>query len=95
MKLSGNLAGQKIGRWTVMDDCTFSASGERKWLCRCECGNGVEVSYNSLMYTHIQNCGCQKKERERKLGNFLTHVAGISEEILEIPKKTMNNTKSI
>ncbi len=63
MKLSVNIAGQKIGRWTVMDDCTFSASGERKWLCRCECGTERYVLERTLKYGGSQSCGCMRKER--------------------------------
>lgn len=53
--------GAVIGRWTVLDSDEKTARGERKWLCRCECGNEVDVAYNTLVYTNQKSCGCQKK----------------------------------
>lgn len=63
MKTSVNLAGQKIGRWTVLDDCTITASGERKWLCRCECGTERYVLERALKSGGSQSCGCLRREK--------------------------------
>ncbi|MBQ2896108.1 MAG: hypothetical protein IJE26_05310 [Oscillospiraceae bacterium] len=72
------LAGRRFGRWTVLDNFTKTEKRERKWLCRCDCGSEVDVSYNDLVYGNQQSCGCQKREHDRQLGGYLTRVDGTS-----------------
>jgi len=33
-----------------------------KWLCKCDCGNEVEVLSYSLLNFHTRSCGCLRKE---------------------------------
>lgn len=58
----------------------------------CDCGNEVELSYNALVYANVQSCGCKKKEHDKLLNTFLTHVAGTSLEMLQSQKLAANNT---
>lgn len=62
------------------------------WHCKCDCGNEVDVPYNNLVYCNMRSCGCQKKEHDKKLGTFLTHVAGTSLDMLKSQKIPANNT---
>lgn len=55
--------GQRFGRWTILDRCVFSARGEKKYLCRCDCGTERYVLERSLKYGGSQSCGCLRKER--------------------------------
>lgn len=91
-----SLINQRYGRWTVIGDyITFKNSSnknERKWLCRCDCGNEIDVSYNELVYTHLQSCGCKKEEYNEMLQNFLTHIDGTSLDMLKSKKIWTNNT---
>lgn len=60
-----DIAGQKFGRlmairvvgkyyeWVV-------------WLCKCECGNEVEVSSNRLQNGEKKSCGCLKEDYYKK-----------------------------
>jgi len=73
MKTAVNLAGQRIGRWTVLEDCTTAASGERKWLCRCECGTEKYVLERSLLYGGSESCGCLRKERAAQAVTYDLH----------------------
>ncbi len=88
-----DITGQKFGMLTAI-----SATGNRgkggsvMWKCVCECGNEIEASYNGLMYTNLKSCGCQKKEHDRKLSSFLTHVAGTSVDIMKSKKIPSDNT---
>lgn len=68
------------------------SKGSLIWHCRCDCGNEVDVSYNSLMYTNQKSCGCLKREHEQKLNTYLTHVAGTSVDILKSKKVPTDNT---
>lgn len=71
------------------------SKGFMVWHCRCDCGNEVDVSYNSLAYANMRSCGCLKKEHDRKLGGFLTHVGGTSVDMLKSKKVPKNNTTGI
>lgn len=62
------------------------------WRCRCDCGNEVDVFYNSLVFCNQKSCGCQKKEHDQKLKTFLTHVAGTSVDMLKSKKVPTDNT---
>ncbi len=58
-----DLAGQKIGMLTVLSQAP-SRSGNRRWLCECECGTVKEVSAAGLNATlkgrpsGTRSCGC-------------------------------------
>lgn len=88
-----DITGQKYGRLTALYPTEKRDSkGFVIWHCRCDCGKELDVSYNSLMYTHIQSCGCKKKEHDQELCGYLTHVAGTSVDILKSKKIPANNT---
>lgn len=55
--------GTVVGRWTVLDSYEINARGERKLLCRCECGIERYVLERSLLYGGSVSCGCFRKER--------------------------------
>ena len=55
--------GQRFGCWTILDRYVFSARGEKKYLCRCDCGTERYVLERSLKYGGSQSCGCLRKER--------------------------------
>ena len=56
------------------------------WHCICDCGNEVNISYNTLMYTDIRSCGCWKRERESNLGDLITRVDGTSIDLIKSNK---------
>lgn len=60
-KLHGNLedlSGQSFGRLTVI-----SGSYEnRKWSCRCECGQTARVAASHLKDGNTKSCGCYAQE---------------------------------
>lgn len=88
-----DIAGQRFDRLVALHPARrYDKSGSVIWHCRCDCGNEVDVSYNALVYTHQKSCGCQKKEHDQKLQNFLTHVAGTSIDILKSNKIPTDNT---
>ena len=62
-------AGTKIGRWTVLDSFIKSAKGEKKWLCRCDCGSERYVLERSLAYGGSLSCGCLRKERAEEINS--------------------------
>lgn len=66
-----NLAGQRFGRLTVLDNFiefkNTKGKTERKWLCRCDCGTERHILERSLLYGDIQSCGCTRLERLREV----------------------------
>lgn len=54
---------QRIGRWVVLGQYVKTAKGEKKWLCRCECGTERYVLERALKSGGSLSCGCLRKER--------------------------------
>jgi hypothetical protein len=50
--------GHVFGRWTALS----RISGQRKWLCQCECGTIKAVSTSHLRQGKSKSCGCLEKE---------------------------------
>ena len=65
-----DLTGQKFGRLTVVKrvENYVRPSGQpvAKWLCRCDCGNEVEVISTSLRMGKTKSCGCLNREMVSK-----------------------------
>lgn len=72
-----------------------TAKGGVIWRCRCDCGNEFTASYNDLVYSNIQSCGCQKKRHDAVLNTFLTHVGGTSVDMIRSKKTPVNNTSGV
>ena len=70
-------------------------TGSVIWHCRCDCGNEKDVSYNELMYSNSQSCGCRKLENNQKLQEHLIHVAGTSIDMLKSKKVPKNSSTGI
>lgn len=88
-----DISGQKFGRLTALEATPQrDAKGYVIWRCRCDCGEEAMISYNELRYTNVQSCGCSKKEHDRKLRSFLTHVDGTSIDMLKSKKIPTDNT---
>lgn len=88
-----DISGQKFGRLTALyPSKRFDGIKSVIWRCRCDCGNEIDVPYNSLKYGNQKSCGCQKKEHDQKLRTFLTHAAGTSMEMLKSKKIPTDNT---
>ena len=88
-----DITGQRFGRLTALHPLGRTDSrGSVLWLCRCDCGQELELSYNIIMYTNQKSCGCQRREHEQKLNTYLTHVAGTSVDMLRSKKIPTDNT---
>lgn len=93
---SVDITGQRFHRLTAL--YPLKERGAKKsvvWHCRCDCGNEIDVAYNNLVYCNMKSCGCRKKEHDKALGGFLTHVAGTSLDMLKSQKVPVNNTSGV
>ena len=68
-----DLTGEKFCRWTVIGPYAENPKGERKWLCRCECGTEKYVLERSLLYGGSESCGCLRKERAARAVAYDLH----------------------
>ena len=61
-----DLTGQVVGKLTVEGIVEKTKLGkecsDRKWRCKCECGNTVNVKGSSLRSKRTRSCGCSKGE---------------------------------
>ena len=56
-RFAKDMTGQVFGRLTVVQRGGRYRT-QRKWWCRCECGNEVEVLGDNLRRGHTRSCGC-------------------------------------
>lgn len=80
-----NLVGQRFGRLTALRQNGFvdGLNGNKTalWVCKCDCGNIVEVSREDLYRGKKLSCGCARD----RIGNYayqfwLTHESEIKED---------------
>ena len=57
-----DLTKQKFGRLTVIKRVENDKHGKSRWLCKCDCGNEIQVVGIDLKSGHTQSCGCLQKE---------------------------------
>ena len=62
MRQINDLTGRKFGRLTVLKLLPERKNGQLVWLCRCECGNTIEVRKSSLFSGKTRSCGCLRKK---------------------------------
>ena len=52
-----------FGKLTVL---RRSTDDKRKWLCRCSCGNEVDVFHGNLQRLNSTTCGCGQREATKR-----------------------------
>lgn len=71
VKVREDLTGKRFGYLTVLeqveDYTTLSGRHRDKWLCKCDCGNIIEVRGMNLKNGHTKSCGCYRTERIRQV----------------------------
>jgi len=93
---SSDIRGQKFDRLTALYPLPQrDRKGNVIWHCRCDCGNEVDLSYNTLMYSPIRSCGCWKRERESHLSDLITRVDGTSIDMIKSKKIRADNTTGV
>lgn len=55
-----NLIGKRFGKLTVIELLPSTLSGQRRWLCKCDCGGEHIATTNNLNSGRTTNCGCKK-----------------------------------
>lgn len=57
-----DLAGQRFGRWTVIEYVIREGKQKNGWWCRCDCGKEAIVDPYRLTTGRSQSCGCLHNE---------------------------------
>lgn len=60
-----DLTGHKYGKLTVIKQAERK-NGRIAWLCRCDCGNEIVVTSNSLRTGNTKSCGCLIRKQHKK-----------------------------
>lgn len=90
---SSDITGKVFGRLTALFPTKErDTKGSVMWHCKCDCGNALDIAYNSLMYANQQSCGCMKLEHDKKLGSYLVHIDGTSIDAISSKKIPSDNT---
>lgn len=53
-----DLTGKRFGKLVVMERVTNDRSGNRMWLCQCDCGNQKVIGGRHLSSGATKSCGC-------------------------------------
>lgn len=64
-----DITGQRFGKLVALHRGD-SPEGERynkMWVCRCDCGNELEVHQAALLAENTQSCGCTREESLHRL----------------------------
>ena len=52
--------GNRYGKLLVVEQLASSASGQRRWFCKCDCGGTHIATTGNLNRGRSTNCGCKK-----------------------------------
>jgi len=70
-----DLTGQRFDKLVVIE--RVKSTKRTRWLCKCDCGNMIDVDASNLKRTDIRHsCGCAKKEALS--GRYLQDITGQS-----------------
>ena len=61
-----DIVGNRYGRWTVIGNAGKCQSGEKKILCRCDCGTEKVLRRSSVTSGNSKSCGCYASEENQK-----------------------------
>lgn len=77
------LVGQRFGRLVVEAEAGRDAYGNRRWLCRCDCGRQHETNGASMTTGKTRSCGCLSMEVRRARCATLTATHGLCRKVPE------------
>lgn len=66
-----DIEGQKFGRLTVL-----GFMGDRKWLCKCDCGNQKAIAARHFKNGSTTSCGCHRIKRIKESNTTHGHTVG-------------------
>lgn len=67
-----DISGRKFGLLTAL--YPVNSSGKRKWKCKCDCGNFIDVIVDRLTTGNTKSCGCIKSYGEQRIQKILQNL---------------------
>ena len=98
VKNTVDLTGKRFGRLVVLKKQTEGEHGTRnRWICKCDCGNVIDVAQTSLISGRQNSCGCLQKEYSK---NNCSENVGIIEntsvsQIMDTGSISKSNTSGV
>lgn len=56
-----NLKGKRFGKLVVLERAKENKRGKPAWVCKCDCGNILDVAGSDLRQIDCKSCGCYRK----------------------------------
>jgi len=77
------LVGQTFNRLTVLARSENDKHGNRRWECKCECGEVTHVLSRQLFSGHTKSCGCFNRDQTTKHGLHKSSEYGIWAQMID------------
>lgn len=65
-RIANKTVGQKFGKLYVNSNTLAKHGRYIKFHCTCDCGKNKDISYENLLISKIDHCGCETKSKIRK-----------------------------
>lgn len=85
-------AGRRYGRLTAIEPTEKRNNKAIVWICRCDCGNSIEVRATLLQSGQVASCGCMKAEADK--GKFLKNLTYTDDTCIEFLEKISVPTRA-
>ncbi len=74
-----DIIGKRFGKLIVIKelDNKMDKNGHRHFICKCDCGNEIEVLGHNLLANQTQSCGCRKIVRRLQSKTPITNKSGV------------------
>lgn len=81
LSTAANIKGQKFGQLTIIEQVNKGKKNS-EWLCQCDCGNKIIMSYTNLKKSPNPNCGCNPNRPFEDLkGQRFNHLTVINRNV--------------
>ena len=71
-----DVSGMRYGRLVVIRLQPYRLNDRRVWLCKCDCGNEVDVRQNNLQSGNTKSCGCLSDENRKDQSKKIINIKG-------------------
>jgi hypothetical protein len=68
-----DMVGIESGRLTVISEACETKGGRVTWLCKCLCGNMINVTGKQIRSGRTKSCGCLRKDTIRSISETHGH----------------------
>ena len=72
-----DIIGQKINRWTIIEELSDRRQRTILYRAKCDCGNEATVSGSQVKNGYSKSCGCLQKEKASKSNSLPKGAAAL------------------